>query len=102
MTLVVPDSNNIIDSVTSSSICTIAQELLNYNVEKRQIPYSELSPFSEVIAAGTAAGLAPIRTITMKSRDEKLRFRCGPRWGGRWDNLCAVAAGIAGDSDGES
>ncbi|KAL2004743.1 hypothetical protein VTN00DRAFT_3271 [Thermoascus crustaceus] len=77
VTLVVPDSNNIIDSVTSSSICTIGHQLLNYNVEKRLIPYSELSQFSEVMAAGTAAGLVPIRSITMKSKDEKFGFDVG-------------------------
>jgi branched-chain amino acid aminotransferase len=35
-----------------------------------QIPYSELDEFSEVIAAGTAAALVPIKSITSVSHNK--------------------------------
>ncbi|KAI6777882.1 putative branched-chain-amino-acid aminotransferase-like protein [Emericellopsis cladophorae] len=65
VTLVVPDSSCIIDSVTSDSILKIG-ESFGWKVEKRSIKYPELSRFSEVMAAGTAAALVPIRSITRR------------------------------------
>ncbi|KAM0326299.1 hypothetical protein ACHAQA_006897 [Verticillium albo-atrum] len=64
-TLVVPDSQCVIDSVTSASVQHIAQSL-GWTVEKRVIKYTELPEFDEVFAAGTAAGLVPIRSITRR------------------------------------
>ncbi|GMG08857.1 unnamed protein product [Aspergillus oryzae] len=63
--LVVPKSDNIIGSVTSDSCMQIARSL-GWTVEHR----SELATFKEVMAAGTAAALVPIRSITRKSRDD--------------------------------
>ncbi|KAL1956609.1 hypothetical protein VTO42DRAFT_6956 [Malbranchea cinnamomea] len=77
VTVVVPDSKNVIDSVTADSICTIAAELFGYRVEKRRIAYDELREFSEVMAAGTAAALVPIRSVTMKSRGDKFVYDVG-------------------------
>ncbi|KAL0938429.1 branched-chain amino acid aminotransferase [Colletotrichum truncatum] len=65
ITLVVPDSKCVIDSVTSDSIQEIARSF-GWNVEKRVIKYSELPTFAEVMAAGTAAALVPIRSITRR------------------------------------
>jgi len=65
VTLVVPDSQCIIDSVTSDSILQIARSF-GWKVEKRPIKYQELASFSEVMAAGTAAALVPIRSITRR------------------------------------
>ena len=39
-----------------------------------QIPYDEIKEFDEVIAAGTAAALLPIKSITMKSKNDKINF----------------------------
>ena len=66
VTLVVPDSKCIIDSVTSDSILQIGRSF-GWKVEKRVIKYEELPRFSEVMAAGTAAALVPIRSITRKT-----------------------------------
>ncbi|KAL2107497.1 hypothetical protein VUR80DRAFT_5149 [Thermomyces stellatus] len=63
VTIVVPDSKAVIDSVTSDSVQNIARSF-GWKVEKRAIKYAELPAFSEVMAAGTAAGLVPIRSIT--------------------------------------
>ncbi|KAF6789720.1 branched-chain amino acid aminotransferase [Colletotrichum sojae] len=77
VTLVVPDSKCVIDSVTSDSIQHIARSF-GWKVEKRPvrqrihsdatriIKYGELPTFSEVMAAGTAAALVPIRSITRR------------------------------------
>ncbi|KAM4054345.1 amino-transferase class IV domain-containing protein [Hirsutella rhossiliensis] len=63
VTLVAPDSKCVIDSVTSDSILHIARSY-GWKTEKRPIKYAELPRFAEVVAAGTAAALVPIRSIT--------------------------------------
>jgi len=73
VTLVVPDSKCVIDSVTSDSVLEIARSL-GWKTEKRSIKYEELPSFSEVLAAGTAAALVPIKSITRKSRDETFSY----------------------------
>ncbi|KIW30646.1 branched-chain amino acid aminotransferase [Cladophialophora immunda] len=73
-TIVVPDSKNVIKSVTSESACQIAKDLFGYSVEKRRIDYSELPQFTEIMAAGTAASLVPIKSITMKSKGDKFEY----------------------------
>lgn len=77
VTLVQPDSKNVIDSVTAASVCDIGERVFGFKVEKRRVPYDEIKEFKEVIAAGTAAALVPIRSITMKSRGDKFEFECG-------------------------
>ncbi|EEP81217.1 conserved hypothetical protein [Uncinocarpus reesii 1704] len=77
ITLVVPDSKNVIDSVTAASVVTIGSNMFGYKVEKRRIPYDELKSFSEVMAAGTAAALVPIKSITMASRNDKFTYEAG-------------------------
>jgi branched-chain amino acid aminotransferase len=99
-TLVVPDSKNVIESVTADSVCEIAKKVFGWKVEKRavshhpppspslalhlcllglilattQINYAELQTFNEVFAAGTAAALVPIKSITMKSRNDTFTY----------------------------
>ncbi|KAI1613401.1 branched-chain-amino-acid aminotransferase 5 [Exophiala viscosa] len=72
-TLVVPDSKQIIDSVTSDSIRTIARSL-GYKVEVRPVKYAELSRFSEVLAVGTAASVLPIAAIVRESTGDKFVY----------------------------
>ncbi|ERS99654.1 branched-chain amino acid aminotransferase [Sporothrix schenckii 1099-18] len=63
ITIVTPDSHSVIDSVTSDSVQELARSF-GWKVERRVIKYSELPTFTEVFAAGTAAALVPIRSIT--------------------------------------
>ncbi len=72
--IVVPDSKNVIKSVTSESACQIAQDMFGYTVDRRRIDYSELPEFKEVMAAGTAASLVPIKSITMRSKNDKFDY----------------------------
>ncbi|OAA59916.1 branched-chain-amino-acid aminotransferase 5 [Cordyceps fumosorosea ARSEF 2679] len=61
--IVVPDSDCVIDSVTSDSVQHMARAW-GWTVEKRAVKYAELPDFTEVMAAGTAAALVPIRSVT--------------------------------------
>ena len=74
VTLVIPDSPTILVSSTSVSVCEIARSL-GYAVEKRRVPVEELADFDEVCAAGTAAALVPVKSITLPSRDKKWTFK---------------------------
>ena len=76
-TLVVPDSKNVIKSVTSDSVCQIGAKVFGMKVEKRRIAYEELKQFKEVMAAGTAASLVPIKSITMKGGGDKFEYPVG-------------------------
>ncbi|OOF95844.1 hypothetical protein ASPCADRAFT_207182 [Aspergillus carbonarius ITEM 5010] len=82
ITLVQPDSPNVIDSVTAASVLEIGERMLGYKVEKRTVRYEEIGEFREVIAAGTAAALVPVRSISMKSRGDRWEFECGGTEGG--------------------
>lgn len=75
-TVVIPDSRNVIRSVTSDSAAEIAKSL-GWKVDRRSIRYEELPTFTEVMAAGTAAALVPIKSITMKSRNDKFSYQGG-------------------------
>jgi len=75
-TIVVPDSRNVIASVTSDSICQIAASW-GWKVEKRQIKYDELPTFTEIVAAGTAAALVPIKSITRRSKNDRFEYQGG-------------------------
>lgn len=76
ISLVVPDSQNVIKSVTSDSACDIGRSL-GWKVERRTIKYEELPEFDEVMAAGTAAALVPIKSITMRSRGDVFKYHGG-------------------------
>ena len=75
-TVVVPDSKNVIKSVTSDSVCQLAISF-GWKVERRRVSYEELPDFSEVLAAGTAAALVPLRSITMKGKGDKFEYFSG-------------------------
>lgn len=75
VTVVVPDSKNVIKSVTSESAVQIAKDIYGWNVERRRIAYTEIPEFAEVMAAGTAASLVPVKSVTMKSRGDKFEFK---------------------------
>ena len=74
VTLVVPDSKNVVESITSASACEIGASW-GWTIERRSIPYTELGEFDEVIAAGTAATLVPIRSITMRKTGDHFVYR---------------------------
>lgn len=103
-TMVVPDSKNVIDSVTSDSMVQIARDILGFKVEKRKILYAELPEFDEVMAAGTAVALVPIRSITMKSKSDKFTYlesdEAGPVCSKLLKTLQGIQRGIVEDKFG--
>ena len=98
--LAVPDSKNVIKSVTATSVCQIA-ESFGWKVEKRRIPYEELSEFSEVLAAGTAAALVPLKSISMRSRSQTFTYEApGPVCTQLLDRYKAIQRGYVKDPFG--
>ncbi|KAL6231518.1 hypothetical protein BDW75DRAFT_243816 [Aspergillus navahoensis] len=71
--VVVPDSRNVVDSVTVRSILAVA-ERMGWGVERRAIRYEELASFSEILACGTAVTVIPIKSITCKSRGDRFTY----------------------------
>ena len=100
-TLIIPDSRSVIESVTSDSCATLARHW-NWAVERRPVAFNELHEFDEVLAAGTAAGLVPIKSITHRGRDQHCEYRGeqGAAWKRLLQGLRAVQRGIEPDSFG--
>lgn len=91
--MLVPDSPNVIKSVTSDSVCQIAASF-GWDVERRRIPYEELKELKEVMAVGTAAGLVPIKSILMRSRGEKFVYEGGATAESFYSKLLNTLKGI--------
>ncbi|KAF2193884.1 branched-chain amino acid aminotransferase II [Zopfia rhizophila CBS 207.26] len=75
-TLVVPDSDSVIKSVTSDTCLELARNM-GWEVEIRPVKYDELRKFDEVLAVGTAANVVPIKSITRKTPSETIVYDCG-------------------------
>ena len=73
-TLVVPKSNTILKSSTVESTCDLAKSF-GWAVEQRRVKYEELEEFEEVLAAGTATALVPIKSILFRSQNKKYEFK---------------------------
>ena len=71
--LVLPESPNVIHSVTQDSVRIIA-ESFGWPVERRRVDWKNLEAFDEVLAAGTATALSPIKSITMRSVDKRWEY----------------------------
>jgi branched-chain amino acid aminotransferase len=74
--LIVADSKSVIKSVTSISCQQIAKDL-GWEVEVRPVKFEECAEFDEVMAAGTAASLVPIKSIFRKSTGTKFTYDYG-------------------------
>lgn len=72
--LLVPSTDNAINSATSDSIVRLA-ELDGWQVERREVEFTELQDLSEVVAVGTAAAAVPIRSIERLSTSDKFIFQ---------------------------
>lgn len=102
-TLVVPDSRSVISSITSRSVQEIAAAW-GWNVEVREVRVEELARFKEVMAAGTAAALVPIRSVVMKSTGLKVVYCAddepGPRVVQLLKELKGIQSGVLEDRFG--
>jgi branched-chain amino acid aminotransferase len=79
-TYVTPLSESILPSVTNKSLMVLAEEL-GLKVERRKVPYEELSEFEEVGACGTAAVISPIKGIYDSDKDKWFKYGNKP---GKW------------------
>jgi branched-chain amino acid aminotransferase len=61
-TYITPYSHSILPSITNDSLCVLAKEM-GLKVERRKVPYEELSTFEEAGECGTAAVITPIGKI---------------------------------------
>ncbi|HAM98736.1 MAG TPA: branched chain amino acid aminotransferase [Marinilabiliales bacterium] len=69
-TYVTPLSTSILPSITNKSLMVLAEDM-GLKVERRPIPVTELSEFSECGACGTAAVISPIGKIVDSQNDGK-------------------------------
>lgn len=69
-TYITPLSDSVLPSITNASLQVVAADL-GMKVEKRVVPYEELSTFEEVNACGTAVVITPIGTLVDKPVIEK-------------------------------
>ncbi|KAK8000944.1 branched-chain amino acid aminotransferase/4-amino-4-deoxychorismate lyase [Apiospora marii] len=74
--LVIPDAENAMDSTTSKSLATLAQQE-GWIVETVKLPLSSLNDLDEVVACGTAASAVPIESIERLSTGDKYTFPAG-------------------------
>ncbi|KAJ6259864.1 hypothetical protein Dda_5508 [Drechslerella dactyloides] len=103
--VVVPQSNSVISSVTVNSCMDIAKSF-GWEVEFRPVSstdlataghpvlYDELATFDEVVAAGTAAALVPIKSISQHSKNVKFEYLKGDEPGPMMQELIRVFKGI--------
>ncbi|KAL3485304.1 aminotransferase [Aspergillus germanicus] len=103
-TLVVSDSKTIVPSVTIASICAVARSL-GWAVQRRPIEFAEVSQFTEVYAAGTAAMLVPVQSVERQSTGETIWFGMDytsptSAFAQLYDALSGVQQGLAPDQWG--
>lgn len=99
-TLVVPESTSILKSVTTKSVIELAKSF-GWKVEKRPVPVEEISEFSEIMSAGTAAVISPIKSVTYRGQKlVQLGEECGPGSKRILTQLRAIQTGDVEDTFG--
>ncbi|KAI9890034.1 MAG: hypothetical protein M1814_004550 [Vezdaea aestivalis] len=105
VTIVMPESKSAIKSITALS-CTELAASFGWKIEHRPVAWEEVGRFDEVLAAGTAATLVPIRSVTRKSTGEEFIYvKEGVEEGGECcrrlkETLQGVQRGIVRDQQG--
>lgn len=103
-TIVAPQSNSILPSITTMSLLTLAERTPGFKVERRPVEWREVAEggFREVCAAGTAVILTPVNQITLGDTT----VTCGPDEGlgegfqALYDRIVAIQAGDEEDTLG--
>ena len=72
-TYITPKSESILPSITNKSLMVLAEEM-GLKVERRQVPWQELSEFEEVGACGTAAVISPIKGVYDADNDNWYKY----------------------------
>ena len=91
-TLVTPNSDTILPSITRRSLLYVAKEYLGMNVEERVVPLSEIDQFTECGLCGTAAVISPVGKIVDHGR-EICYAGMGPKIQQLYDTLRGIQMG---------
>ena len=91
-TLVTPNSDTILPSITRRSLLYVAKEYLGMNVEERVVPLSEIDQFPECGLCGTAAVISPVGKIVDHGR-EICYAGMGPKIQQLYDTLRGIQMG---------
>ncbi len=62
-TIVTPQSDSILPSITRRSLMVVAEKYLNMKVEERKVTLEEIKDFAECGLCGTAAVISPVGKI---------------------------------------
>ena len=60
---ITPKSSSILPSVTNRSLSELAVKHFDWTIERRTVPWKEVSSFAEIAAVGTAVVITPVKTI---------------------------------------
>ena len=74
-TVVTPNSDSILPSITRLSIMYVAENILGMKVEHREVYFDEIKDFAECGLCGTAAVISPVGKIVYK--DGEIAFPAG-------------------------
>lgn len=97
-TLVTPDSNSVLRSVTRISLLEIASSIFDWPTEERKIALEELGEMESAACCGTAAVIAWIRRIA--DGDREWTFEFDERWQQLYDTLVGIQTGARDDPFG--
>lgn len=97
-TLITPDSNSVLQSVTRISLLEIASELFGWATEERKIPLEELADLEAAACCGTAAVITWIRRIV--DGDRVWEFEFDERWQQLYDKLVGIQTASEDDPFG--
>ncbi len=100
-TLITPDSQSVLPSVTNKCLQRIAKDL-GIPVERRPVAYDELADLAEMGACGTAVVITPVNEITRGDTVIKVGSRegCGPILQKLYDRMTAIQNGDVEDPYG--
>ena len=68
-TVVTPQSDSILPSITRRSLLYIAEHILGMRTEQRPVAFAELKDFKECGLCGTAAVISPVGSVTYGDTD---------------------------------
>jgi branched-chain amino acid aminotransferase len=87
-TLITPDSQSVLPSITRESLMFLAKNLLGWPTEHRKIPLEELAELDAAACCGTAAVITWIKRIVDSDRDYTFEF--DERWQTLYDALVGI------------
>ena len=91
-TLVTPESDTILPSITRRSLLQVAKDYLNLEVEERPVALSEIGEFAECGLCGTAAVISPVGKIV--DHGKEIRYAgMGPVIQKLYDTLRGIQMG---------